>query len=462
MEFFMRLNRRFKLQLIILALVSFLGGTIFNICQGKFNQNLKAAEQKNISNDPLLLSVKETLENSIDKGDEWPASVNFQGNTLNIQYTFNEDLTRYVKSLLRQYHTDYTTVTILDNETGKVLAAVGYKGADNKFDKKLVLTSTHPSASLIKVITSAELLEKTSVTKDTVFDFKGRSTTLFKYQLNDTKSRRATPQSFELAFAKSNNVIFGKAAIKNTTSDSLMRMAEGFGFNQPILKELPSLRSEISKALDDYNFAEIASGYNDETVISPIHAASISSIIANDGQMIKPTLIEKVVSQKSGENLWNYELEKKTVISPETSKAMKVMMAMTVEDGTARKPFKKMRLSYKDALDIGGKTGHITGGVPYGKRDWFSAYAVPKEKEKGKGISIAVMNVNVKKWHVKSSQLARNIIEYYYRTINPIVSNVPNDTTIEVDERINRRLKKKSKFKKSKIINSKIKKQKRA
>jgi hypothetical protein len=71
-------------------------------------------------------------------------------------------------------------------------------------------------------------------------------------------------------------------------------------------------------------------------------------------------------------------------------------------------------------LDIGGKTGSITGGTPFGKRDWFSAFAIPRDLERGKGISISVMNVNVKRWHVKSTMLAKNIIEYYYNTVKPV------------------------------------------
>lgn len=96
---------------------------------------------------------------------------------------------------------------------------------------------------------------------------------------------------------------------------------------------------------------------------------------------------------------------------------------MTIDGGTAKRSFRKMRSGYRDVLEIGGKTGSITGGTPYGKRDWFAAYAIPREKIKGKGISISVMNVNVKRWHVKSSMLAKNIIEYYYKNINPVATN---------------------------------------
>ncbi len=414
-------NRKFVLITMTLGLGFFFGGTVFNICQGKFNQKLDAAELKDGAVPLLPAGFKETMERSFLQGSEWPEKLTIDNRAMKVEYNFNENLTNYAKNLLKQYRSDYTAITVIDNETGKVLAAVGYEGKGNRFDKNLVLSNTHPSASLIKIVTTAELLQNSPVKKETMFDFRGRSTTLFKYQINDSKNNRwDKTQTFETAFAKSNNVIFGKAAIKNTTSENLVKMAEGFGFNQPICKEFSFLRSEIHPVKDDFSLAELASGYNVDTVISPIHAAAMASVVANDGVLKTPKLISKIVDTKTGENIWPEVNSEKRAISPETSKEMHEMMAMTIDDGTARRSFRKMNNGYRDVLDIGGKTGSITGGTPFGKRDWFAAYAVPREKTKGKGISISVMNVNVKKWHVKSSMLAKNIIEYFYKNINPI------------------------------------------
>jgi hypothetical protein len=95
-------------------------------------------------------------------------------------------------------------------------------------------------------------------------------------------------------------------------------------------------------------------------------------------------------------------------------------MEYTISNGTARKSFKKFDKSLKKLLKIGGKTGSITGGIPYGKRDWFSAFAMPLNSSLGNGIAISVMNINVKKWFVRSTFLAKNIIELYYNEIDPI------------------------------------------
>lgn len=413
-------NRKFVLIATTLSLGFFFGGTIFNLCQGKFGQklNLNAAEQQ-VANSST--GLKEVMERSFLQGAEWPDKITVGNKSMQVQYNFNENLTNYSKNLLKQYRSDYTAIAVIDNETGKVLMAIGYAGKSNTFDKNLILSNTHPSASLIKIVTTAELLQNSQVKKETIFDFKGRSTTLFKYQLNDSRSNRwDRSQTFETAFAKSNNVIFGKAAIKNTTSEGLVKMAEGFGFNQPILKEFGFLKSEIHQVKDDFSLAELASGYNVDTVISPIHAAALASVVANGGVLRTPKLIAKIVDPGTGENLWPEISIEKRAISPETSKEMQEMMAMTIDGGTARKSFRKMNNGYRDVLDIGGKTGSITGGTPFGKRDWFAAYAIPRENGKGKGISISVMNVNVKKWHVKSTMLAKNIIEYYYKNINPV------------------------------------------
>jgi hypothetical protein len=91
----------------------------------------------------------------------------------------------------------------------------------------------------------------------------------------------------------------------------------------------------------------------------------------------------------------------------------------TITKGTARSSFRRS-LYLLNKLEIGGKTGSITGGEPYGKRDWFVSYAKSLEDKTDKGISICVMIVNQKKWYIKSPLLAKNIMEYYYSTLHPL------------------------------------------
>ncbi|MBY0412801.1 MAG: hypothetical protein K2Q18_01485 [Bdellovibrionales bacterium] len=422
MDPFKKKNSKFALILSVACISIFVGGTVFNIFEGKFNQKLNAAEVTKPTS--VESALPEDLRVSIDKAfrdaKDWPQTLDINKKKAKIEYAFNSQLDAYIRKLLKSYRSDYATVAVIDNESGEVLAAVGVEGKGGSVDNNLVLASTHPSASLIKMVTAAELIQNAKIKRETEFEFRGRSTTLFKYQLDESKNNRwDRAQTFETAFAKSNNVIFGKAAIHNMNSDKLVKMAENFGFNQSFIQELDFVRSYIGHAADDYRLAELASGFNDETVISPIHAAMMASIVANNGVMKNPKVISKIVDAK-GETLWENTAIEKQVLLPETTKEMREMMEMTVDGGTARKSFGKMNTGYKNALQMGGKTGSITGGKPFGKRDWFAAYAIPRDIEQGKGISISVMNVNVKRWHVKSTMLAKNIIEYYYNDVRPV------------------------------------------
>jgi hypothetical protein len=74
-----------------------------------------------------------------------------------------------------------------------------------------------------------------------------------------------------------------------------------------------------------------------------------------------------------------------------------------------------MRKNLHKKLEIGAKTGSITGGFPFGKHEWITVFARPKAGKKGdKGISVAVLNINKEKWYVRSGYIAKKLIEYYY------------------------------------------------
>ena len=219
---------------------------------------------------------------------------------------------------------------------------------------------------------------------------------------------------FEHAFARSNNVIFGKAALDNLSPTGLKKMAEKFGFNKDIVPFAQAEQSTFPMAADQYNLAELASGLNRSTMISPVHGAMIASVIANGGIMKKPILLKRV--EDSDENvIWEPTPQQEMVIAPETSEDLRKMMIATVLEGTARRAFRRLPSSLRD-IEVAGKTGSITGGEPFGKRDWFVAYARNPNKPEDRGVSLCVMIVNKKKWYVKSTQLTREILEMIWGT----------------------------------------------
>lgn len=324
-------------------------------------------------------------------------------------YTLDFELEDAILKLLKKYRSDFTSVVVIDNSNGHILAALDLGRNDSKPSRLTSFTPSHPAASIFKIVTAADLIENTHVGNNTQFQFSGKSTTLYKYQLKQDGGRWSRKSDFEKAFARSNNVIFGKAALDNLSPSGLKSMAEKFGFNRDLVNFVQAKPSVFPLASDQYNLAELASGLNVSTMMSPVHGAAIASVIINKGILKKPTLIKQLQDENS-QVVWESSTDQELVIAPETAEDLRKMMIATVKNGTARRAFKRVSKKMK-SIEIGGKTGSITGGKPFGKRDWFVVYS---NDEEGRGYSLCVMVVNKKKWYVKSSHLAREILDYIW------------------------------------------------
>jgi peptidoglycan glycosyltransferase len=358
----------------------------------------------------------------MDLHQSWDQQIEYDSSKYRANYTFDDGLEDFIKRQLNLYHPDYSSVVVIDNETGNVLAAVDHSREKKVFGRDLAFSTTHPAASVIKVITAADLLENTHINTHTEFAFAGRSTTLYRSQLKEPpqQKRRNWVRRLDLdrAFATSNNVIFGRTAIENLTPHGLKKMAERFGFNKRLVEGVNVHPSVFPLAEDQYNFAELASGFNTKTLMSPIHGAVIGSIVANGGILKYPIVIKSVDSISGKKTIYPPMRPDEQVLTPQTAEDMRHLFMSTVTSGTARSSFRRSKLLLTK-YEIGGKTGSMTGGTPFGKRDWFVSYAKSIEEKNDKGISICVMLVNQKKWYVKSPLLAKNIIEYYYDNIYP-------------------------------------------
>jgi cell division protein FtsI/penicillin-binding protein 2 len=138
----------------------------------------------------------------------------------------------------------------------------------------------------------------------------------------------------------------------------------------------------------------------------------LAAAVVNDGIMMKPYLVRSVVAE---EGMLLYQPEPQPLsrpISSATARAMRKLMRQTVKTGTARKSFRRFLRKRKD-VEVGGKTGTLTGLDPKGKTDWFVGYA----RLGGQKIAFASVTVNKEKWTVKSHYVARRVIESWLSAI---------------------------------------------
>ncbi len=96
----------------------------------------------------------------------------------------------------------------------------------------------------------------------------------------------------------------------------------------------------------------------------------------------------------------------------------------TVESGTSRKSFKELTKKKTFAvLEMGGKTGSITGQNPKGKTEWFVGYG----KLGTRMIAVATVVVNKEFWTVKPSFVAQKLIKTYFEKQATIITSAFKD-----------------------------------
>lgn len=330
-----------------------------------------------------------------------------------LQYSFNAQLQDQMEKLMRMYRPDYGAIVALDPVSGRILSLVSFVQNDPDFrEENLALRATFPSASVFKVVTAAAAIAEKQFSPNTMVSFNGRNHTLYRsHVLREQHTRWTRHIPFKDAFALSVNTVFGRLGAMVLGPDQLRRYADRFGFNRAIAADLPvqAGRAEITE--DAWELAETASGYTRSNTMSPLQGAMIAASVVNEGKMMEPYVVRSVHAM-DGAQLYSAQPTVASVaVDPETAAQIRELMRATVTRGTSKRSFRGFFRGQMRELDVGGKTGSLTGTDPYGKYDWFVGYGDDGENK----IAIAALTVHKKLWRVKSSYLARRAIEVYFR-----------------------------------------------
>jgi len=334
------------------------------------------------------------------------------GRQYTIRTTIDPKIQKYIQRLLDRSRTLQSAVVVLDAMDGRVIAMADRDSNGNRTN--LNLKADYPAASLFKIVSAAAALEKFGYTPDTALYFRGRRHTLYKSQLKQIKDRWTTKTSLRKAFALSNNSVFGKLGIYVLGQQVLTEYAEKFGFNRPIPFDLPLAVSPIAVPADEFGLAEIASGVNKKTLISPLHATLLASAAANKGMMPTPWLVD-TIQDKDDQVL--YHADATVLHRPVVGQAaedLALLMQFAARSGTSRSAFRKLRRKKLfRTFEIGAKTGTINDKLDRFKYDWISAFAIAPDGKTA--IAVGVLGVHGKILGTRSTEMARAIIDYYFR-----------------------------------------------
>jgi cell division protein FtsI/penicillin-binding protein 2 len=210
------------------------------------------------------------------------------------------------------------------------------------------------------------------------------------------------------------NPVFGKIGSLYLGKDTLEEYAKAFGFNRDINFEIIVDPSCVALSDKPYQWAEIASGFNNKTKISPLHGAMMASAIINQGRLLEPTIIDRIVNEK-GRIIYKGKLVPMSqVMAPNASQTLNRLMENTIKSGTGRKAFRRYRRDkILSRLNIGGKTGSIDNKTHDARYDWFVGFA--EEKKAGKKIALSVIVAHEKYIGLRASYYARIAMKKYFK-----------------------------------------------
>jgi penicillin-binding protein A len=305
-----------------------------------------------------------------------------------------------------------TGIVAMEPATGRILAMVGFdrRGAE----RNPCVDNAFPAASVFKIVTATAAIETRGYYPDKELTFDGGKYTLHKSQIKDKISRYSNRITFKDSFAQSVNPVFGKIGSLQLGPKVLSTYATAFGFNQQLDFEIQLPPSGISVEGDPFRLAEIASGYNRETTLSPVHGALIASAILNQGRMPMPSIVDRI-TDKNGQLLYEGRPSSfRKSLSADASEKLFQLMQGTILSGTGRKSFRGFQHDQVlSKLYIGGKTGTMDSRVLGAHIDWFVGFA--EEKNGNGALAVAVVVAHQKLIGTKAGQYARMTMEHYFR-----------------------------------------------
>ncbi len=336
----------------------------------------------------------------------------FDGRPLTVETSLDIELQNHILKKMDRKNSRYIGVVAMDPDSGRIIALASFDKTDP--GNNTCIEADYPAASIFKIVTAAAVVEKYGYKAESSLKYNGYAHTLYKTQLKDRSNRYTNRISFKKAFAQSINPVFGKIGTLTLKKEGLAAFGTAFLFNTDIPFETRCSKSQLKIKPETYHWAEIASGFNRLTRISPLHGAVIASIPVNMGKVITPTIVNSIKDLDGTPIYTSRPIFEKQAISEKTAVELKKLMAATITSGTGRKIFRnRKRNKTLSRLTIGGKTGNIFNRAHDARFDWFVGYA--QEKAGKQKLVVSVMVAHEEFIGVRAGQYARMTLERYFK-----------------------------------------------
>ena len=174
------------------------------------------------------------------------------------------------------------------------------------------------------------------------------------------------------------NIPFAELAVE-LGDQTILEEAEKYGFNVAFETPLASTPSSYPRGLDDAQTALSGFGQGQVTA-TPLQMAMVSAGIANDGIVMNPRMVDRVIGPDLSVQQTFEDTEFGRALESDLAAEMVTMMVDNVENGVAG----GARI---DGVDVAGKTGTAENGTDDPYTLWFTGFAPAEDPE----IAVAVV-----------------------------------------------------------------------
>lgn len=375
-----------------------------------------------------------------DTKEEYVEAIDGSDIYLTIDSNIQRILEAAVKETSKNSNPEWITINVMDAKTGDILGSASTPSFDpnllNLTNYENPLTSfTYEPGSVMKIFTYMCAMEKGTYKGDETYlsghiDIEG--TTVY-----DWKKEGWGNITYDMGFELSSNVGVSYITQKFIDKNDLKSCLTSYGFGSKTGIELPR---ELTGSINfNYPVEIAAASYGQGISTTAIQQLQALTIIANDGYMLKPHIVSKIVN--NNEIIYEREITSQRLVSSETVNYIKELMYNTVNDVSNNATGIAYRVS---GLDVIGKTGTAeifdeeTGKYLVGSNIHSFAGMFPKENPE------IIIFVSVKKPNNGSSSiksLTQPVIESIAKYKGLIKGNVSNEKNIyTLDNYINKKV----------------------
>lgn len=338
--------------------------------------------------DDLLTGVDGYLEYQQDRfGYKIPDTAEIRVDAVDgydVYLTLDSNIQRFletsVKEVAETYDPEWVQITVMDANTGEILGSSTSPSFDpnirdiTNYENPLISYVYEPG-SVMKTFTYMCAIENGVYDGD--YTFTSGAISIYDDVITDWNTKGFGTITLDKGFEYSSNV--GIVTIMDTmlSKEQLSDCFTSYGFGSTTGIELT--RELSGNVTFTYPIEVAAAGYGQGITTTAIQQLQALTILSNDGKMITPSIVDKIVDPNTGEIIYENELvETEALVSQDTIDKVKELLYNTINNTDTYTTGKNYSI---EGYDIIGKTGtaqifdNDSGKYLTGSNDYVYSFA---------------------------------------------------------------------------------------